>query len=422
MAGTEARRPAAAQSTLAQWLDYQLAVHPSEIELGLDRVRRVAGRLDLLAPRHRTITVAGTNGKGSTVALVCALIGPRARVGCYTSPHLWRYNERVAIDGEPVADDALVAAFEAIDDARGDISLTFFEFGTLAALWLFARAAVDIAVLEVGLGGRLDAVNIIDADVALITQIGLDHTDWLGGTRAAIGREKAGIMRPGRPVLCGDRHPPDSIAETAADCGARLACLGRAFDLTVENRRWHWSDGHTMFDIAPHPGVHPDNLALAIAGVATAGVDIADADIERACARQAMLPGRREVIDAPIPIIYDVGHNDDAVALLVESLRRRPVVGRTHVVLGMLADKPVEAVGGRLMPIADVLYPAALDGVSPRGLSGGALAARLGHTGPVHAGPAEALAAARDAAGPGDRIVVCGSFFTVAQARSPDHE
>ncbi|MGB7757374.1 MAG: bifunctional tetrahydrofolate synthase/dihydrofolate synthase [Salinisphaera sp.] len=422
MGERETLRPAVARRTLSQWLDYQLAIHPSEIELGLDRVRAVAARLDLLPPSHTTITVAGTNGKGSGVALLSGLIGPRARVGAYTSPHLWRYNERVVIDDEPVADKELVAAFEAIEAARGAVSLTFFEFGTLAALLIFKRMMVDVAVLEVGLGGRLDAVNIVDADVALITQIGLDHTEWLGDTREAIGGEKAGIMRRGRPVFCGDRHPPASIATAAADCGADLACLGDDFELTVGPQDWSWVDGSTRLDIEPHAAVHPDNLALAIAAAGAAGYAPTGADIQRACMRQALLPGRREVIDAPIPIIYDVGHNDDAVALLAQSLQRRPVSGRTHVVLGMLADKPVEAVGRRLMPLTDVLYPAGLDGMSPRGLTGEALAARLGHVGCIHASPRAALAAARQAAEPEDRIVVCGSFFTVAQARRPDHE
>ncbi|MGN8157276.1 bifunctional tetrahydrofolate synthase/dihydrofolate synthase [Salinisphaera sp. RV14] len=422
MSEQDPQRPASARRTLAQWLDYQQAMHPSEIELGLGRVRSVADRLGLMPPPHATITVAGTNGKGSCVALVAGLIGVRARVGCYTSPHLWRYNERIAIDGEPVGDAALIAAFETVEAARGGTSLTFFEFGTLAALVIFRRMAVDVAVLEVGLGGRLDAVNIVDADVALITQIGLDHTDWLGDTREAIGREKAGIMRAGRPALCGDRRPPDSIAAAATACGAHLACLGRDFELTCAPQRWTWSDGATCLDIVPHAAVHPDNLALAIAGAGAAGYRPGAEDIRRACARQALLPGRREVIDAPIAIIYDVGHNEDAVALLAESLQQRPVSGRTHVVLGMLADKPVEAVGRRLMPWADALYPAGLDGLSTRGLTGEALAARLRHAGPVHASPEQALAAAQAAAVPGDRIVVCGSFFTVAQARSPDHE
>lgn len=407
---------------LTEWLDYQLAVHPSEIELGLDRVRTVAERLELLSPAHATITVAGTNGKGSCVTLVAGLIDARARVGCYTSPHLWRYNERIVIDGAPIDDEAIVTAFEAIEAARGDTTLTFFEFGTLAALWLFARAAVDVAVLEVGLGGRLDAVNIIDADVALITRIALDHTDWLGDTRAAIGREKAGIMRRGRPVLCGDRQPPATIAEAAMRCGADPACLGRDFDLIVDPDRWYWSDDTTTFAILPRESVYADNLALAIAGARAAGFDPDHADIERACLRQAALPGRREVVDAPIPIIYDVAHNDDAVALLVELLQRRPVAGRTHVVLGMLADKPIEVVGKRLKPIADRLYPAGLESVSSRGLSGRDLAIRLAHDGPAYASPSQALTAAREAAIAGDRIVVCGSFFTVAQARSPDHE
>ncbi|WP_423823942.1 bifunctional tetrahydrofolate synthase/dihydrofolate synthase [Salinisphaera sp. SPP-AMP-43] len=410
-------------STLEQWLDYQLSLHSREIELGLDRVRTVAERLDLLAPRHRTITVAGTNGKGSTVALIGGLLGQRCRVGAYTSPHLWRYNERVAVDGEPATDAALVAAFETIERARGDIPLTFFEFGTLAALWVFAQAGVDVAVLEVGLGGRLDAVNILDADVAVITRIGLDHTDWLGDTREAIGAEKAGIMRGDQSVFCSDREAPASIAASAAACGARLYSIGSEFNLSAANGHWQWTGPNgRLLSCAPHAEVHPDNLAAAVATVADLGWELAAEDIERACRVQAKLPGRREVIDGPIPIIYDVGHNDDAVALLVDELERRPAVGWTHVVIGMLADKPVEAVGQRLAAIADRFYPAGLDTVTPRGLSAEALAARLGHVGPTFDDPSAALNEAGRVAARGDRIVVCGSFFTVAQARSPEHE
>lgn len=410
-------------STLEQWLDYQLSLHDREIELGLGRVRRVAERLALLAPSHRTVTVAGTNGKGSTVALIGGLLGQRARVGAYTSPHLWRYNERVTVDGVPAKDSELVAAFEAIEQARGDIPLTFFEFGTLAALWVFSRVGVDVAVLEVGLGGRLDAVNIIDADVAVITRIGLDHTDWLGETREAIGAEKAGVMRRDQPVFCSDRQAPASIAAAAAACGARLHSIGSDFELSVVNDHWQWTSvDDRALNCVPRVEVHPDNLAVAIAAVAALGWDIQAADVERACYSQSKLPGRREVIDGPIPIIYDVGHNEDAVALLVDELGRRTVVGRTHVVIGMLADKPVEAVGQRLAQIADRFFPAGLDKATPRGLSADALAGRLGHVGPTFDDPAAALSEARRVAARGDRIVVCGSFFTVAQARSPEHE
>jgi dihydrofolate synthase/folylpolyglutamate synthase len=405
---------------LAQWLDYQLALHPSTIELGLERVRQVANRLGLLPVPYLTFTVAGTNGKGSCVALVAGLIDDHVRVGTYTSPHLWRYNERIVIAGAPVSDDALVAAFEAVEAARGEVSLTYFEFGTLAALWLFARAGIEAAVLEVGLGGRLDAVNVVDADVALITSIGLDHTQWLGDTRAAIGAEKAGIMRSNRPVLCGDRDPPGSLVAHAEQVGADLALIGRDFDITAAGGVWQGAGKLRGLRLPPHESVYADNLALAVAGVMAADYRPAAGDAKRACRRQAKLPGRREIVDGPVRIVYDVAHNEEAVALLVEVVRRRPASGRTHVVLGMLADKAVAAVGALLAPIADVFYPAGLDTVTPRGLDASTLANRLGHTGPVFAVPSAALAAARAAADNGDEIIVCGSFHTVAEARGSD--
>lgn len=416
-------RPQVPRRSLAQWLDYQQSLHGPEIDLGLARVAGVGARLGLLNPAHRTVTVAGTNGKGSTVALLSGLLADQGRVGCYTSPHLWRYNERITIDGTPVADAALIDAFEAIERARGDTPLTFFEFGTLAALWLFRRAGVAVALLEVGLGGRLDAVNIIDADVAVITSIGLDHTDWLGDTREAIGTEKAGVMRRHRPAVCADRNPPATIAQYARLSGAHLWQIGRNFELITTGEHWRWSLGDATLDMPVNARVHPDNLAAALAAATALGSTPGPAAVAGACRAQAALVGRRDVIDGPVSIIYDVAHNDEAVALLVDWLRRSPVAGRTHVVLGMLADKPVAAMGRRLGEVADVFYPAALDTITPRGLSGAALAERLSHhAGAVYADPVSALAAARQAARPGDRIVVCGSFYTVGQARSPDDE
>lgn len=409
-----------AQRSLAEWLDYQQTCHPSEMELGLDRVRRVAEALSLLPACHQTITVAGTNGKGSTATLVSGLVDSHSRVGVYTSPHLWRYNERIVIDGQPVSDKDLVHAFEIIDEARGDISLTYFEFGTLAALWLFARAGVDMAVLEVGLGGRLDAVNIVDADVALVTSIGLDHTQWLGQTREAIGVEKAGIMRRGRPALCGDRQLPASVPAYATEVGAKLALIGRDFDLRMEEGRWCGSGRLSGFQLEAHPAVFIDNLALALAGVLAAGYVPQTTDVIRACRLQAELPGRCEVIDGPVPIIYDVAHNEGAMDLLITRMQRQPVSGRTHIVLGMLADKAVEAVSARLAPVADAFYPAGLEAVSSRGLAADELARRMGYAGPLFSDPRAALGAARAAAASGDRIIVCGSFHTVAEARSPD--
>lgn len=409
-------------ATLAQWLDWQLAQHSQEIQLGLERVQRVAQALGLLPLTMPSVVVAGTNGKGSTAALVAGLIGSRGSVGVYSSPHIWRYNERVAINGQPSSDAALVEAFEAIDDARDGVPLTYFEFGTLAALWLFVQQDVDYAVLEVGLGGRLDAVNIVDADVALITQIGLDHCDWLGPDRESIGFEKAGILRGDQPAYCADRDCPQSIVDHARRVGARLSCIGSDFDIRAQHDRWQYQQGSGVLDIAPHAAVITENLALAMAGVRDGlGLSIQADDVARACTQQARLVGRRELVDAPIPIIYDVGHNVEAIGALVEMLERKPVTGKTHVVIGMLADKPIEAVGQRLAGVADRLYPVGLDTQNARGLDAAAMAARLGCAAGF-ADPQAGLQAARAAARIGDRIVVCGSFFTVAQARRPDDE
>jgi dihydrofolate synthase/folylpolyglutamate synthase len=228
-------------NTLSDWLAWQETLHPVAIHLGLERVASVARKLDCQQPAPVVITVAGTNGKGSTIALLEAILRRAGyRTGCYTSPHLFHYKERLRIDGEVVDDQRWCDAFARIDTLRGETSLTYFEFGTLAALDIMQRDTLDVALLEVGLGGRLDAVNIIDADAAIVTTIGLDHTDWLGDTREAIGFEKAGIFRAARPAICGDASPPDSLPETAAEVGADLQVLGRDFHVRHSGKCWHW--------------------------------------------------------------------------------------------------------------------------------------------------------------------------------------
>lgn len=401
------------------WLAWQLTLHASEMELGLDRVARVGQALGVIESDTQRVVIAGTNGKGSCAALIENLLRAEgASVGTYTSPHLWRYNERFRIDGAPVTDADLCAAFRAVEAARSDVSLTFFEYGTLAALWLFERHGVDFAVLEVGLGGRLDAVNIVDADVALITNIGLDHMDWLGPDREAIGFEKAGILRAARPALCCDRDMPRAVATQAERMGTPLQRIGHDFDIAVQDGGWWFTAGAHTVELATRPGVLADNLAGAL--VAVHGLTDewpARSAIESACAAQARLPGRRERIDDILPIIYDVGHNAEAVAVLARDLAEQPVAGRTHVVLGMLADKPVETVIARLEKVADRFYFAGLDKIGSRGLDGPTLARRAGIQAPVFDNPDAALEAALAAGEAGDRVVVCGSFLTVAHAR-----
>lgn len=403
--------------TLAQWLDWQLELHPNTIELGLERVRCVAARLGVLPFATRCVVVAGTNGKGSCVHLIEALLRARGhRVGTYTSPHLWRYNERVHIAGREAGDAALCRAFGAVESARRGIRLTYFEFGTLAALWLFQRAELDYAVLEVGLGGRLDAVNIVDADVALITNIGLDHSAYLGDTREAVGAEKAGVMRGGRPVVCADRALPGSVVHHAEAAGAPMYRLGEDFDVDAEGWRG-WSGMNVGRPLPPH--VCSDNLAAALAVVALLDeLPRSHQALEQACRGQRALHGRCEIVeDGPVQIIHDVAHNAEAAAMLSVFLRRNPIPGATHIVLGMLADKPVEAVARTLAAVADHFHAADLSAVSARGLDSTALARRIGRGARPAGPPSAALAHVRKLAGGGDRIVVCGSFFTVAGAR-----
>lgn len=405
--------------TLAAWLDWQTRLHSHRIELGLERVRQVAERLHVLPLQARSVIIAGTNGKGSCAWLIEALLRDRGhRVGSYTSPHLWRYNERVRIDGAEAGDAALCSAFEAVEAARANVNLTYFEFGTLAALWLFQRSKLDYAVLEVGMGGRLDAVNIVDADVALITNIGIDHAAFLGDTRAAIGHEKAGIMRTNRPVVCADRDMPQSIAAHADNIGAQLYRIGCSFD--VDDRGWRGWAERTMHWAASLPDhVVPENLAAALAVTALLGaLPRTEEAVSRACTAQRGLHGRREIVeDGGVSVIYDVGHNAQAIAVLVAWLRNHPVPGATHVVIGMLADKPVEAVAAMLAPVTGHFYAADLAAINNRGVDAATLARRVGHGAAPSDSPRAALAAARARARTGDRIVVCGSFYTVAHAR-----
>ncbi len=407
---------------LGEWLAYQETLHPRAIELGLDRVRSVAITLDLLHPRARTLTVAGTNGKGSTVALLDGIYRAAGyRVGTYTSPHLLRYNERIVVDGKPVDDDALCEAFELIEAARGSIELTYFEFGTLAALWLFRAADVDVQVLEVGLGGRLDAVNIIDTDAALVTNIGLDHIDWLGSDRESIGREKAGIFRHGRVAICVDIEPPASIAAVAAAVGAPLRSIGIDFSYSPRSDgRWEWrggagADAVTIGDL-PAPAlagaVQLRNAAgaLALVEAMQSSLPVAATAI-RAALPALHLPGRFERRGA---VILDVAHNAEAAQILALNLRETGLAGRARLVLGMLADKPVEEVAAALAPVVVATYLGGLP--PPRGLSSDVLAERA-HVlrGKQFPDILSAFAAATRDLGRDEVVLVCGSFLTVAE-------
>jgi dihydrofolate synthase/folylpolyglutamate synthase len=410
---------------LATWLDYIERQHPKAIELGLDRVREAAARINLGKPAGQVITVGGTNGKGSTVAFVESIARAAGwKVGAYTSPHLLRYNERVRIDGVEASDDALAEAFEAVEQARGGIPLTYFEFGTLAALWLFRRAQLDLAVLEVGLGGRLDAVNIVDADVAVITTVDIDHADWLGNDRESIGREKAGIARAWKPLVLGEIDSPSSVLRHAYAIGANALRLGSDFFAEPAGAsRWRWRDAGAELELPNPPLLAPaqfDNAAAAVAALRALPQSPADAAFAPGIAN-ARLPGRLQRFDRNGVAVYvDVGHNPQAARELAAWLDRQPREGRDFAVYAALADKDaarvVAAFGGQ--PLHWLL--AGLEDAGPRGQGVDALAAKLAGTpagaGQRHADVASALACALAQAEPGDRILVFGSFHTAADA------
>jgi dihydrofolate synthase/folylpolyglutamate synthase len=417
--------------TLAEWLSYQERTHPRDIELGLDRVRAVWEAMGSPRPAPTVITVGGTNGKGSTVAFLEGMLrGAGYRVGCYTSPHLLRYNERVRLEGDDASDEALVASFERIEAARGAIPQTYFEFGTLAAIDLMSRASLDIAVIEVGLGGRLDAVNIIDADVAVITTIDLDHQDWLGGDRDSIGREKAGIARAGRPAIVGERLPPAGLLEALRGIGADILANGDAFSAgSVDGEGlWRWShrDG-TVLDL-PRPRldapVQIDNAATAIAAIHALGsrVDVSPAAIRQALAA-VRVPGRlQRIAEHPLTLV-DVGHNPQAARALAAWLDATPRHGQVRAVYGALADKDIGGVIDALVDRVDHWYLAGLERDTPRGLPSGALLAMLAAIRPDAHGRAfenvgTAWEAARAEAGEDDVLLLFGSFFVAAAALS----
>lgn len=407
--------------SLDEWLRRQESLNPRAIELGLDRVRRVAARLGLLQTAAYTLTVAGTNGKGSSATLAAGIYRAAGyHVGLYTSPHILRYNERVQIDGLAASDAALCAAFDAIEAVRGDDLLTYFEFGTLAALWLFRQQRVEVQVLEVGLGGRLDAVNLVDADVAMLTNVGLDHQDWLGDNREAIGREKAGVFRAHRPAVLVEREPPQSVLDAATVLNAHKLRLGRDFDYEIsKDGRWNWISSGERWTQLPPPGLVGTMQYRNAAGVFAA-----------VQAGQLRRPVRREAFERALPklqrlrgrcepycgVLLDVAHNVEAAEVFADVLRADRATPRA-LVLGMLADKPVEAIARVLAPVVDAVFAIGLPG--PRGLSAEALQARL-HEGGLAAqtcdNMASALARARSSAGTNGSVAVTGSFLTVAAA------
>ncbi|MET0124296.1 MAG: bifunctional tetrahydrofolate synthase/dihydrofolate synthase [Pseudomonas caspiana] len=413
--------------SLGDWLAYLEQLHPSAIDMGLDRSRQVAQQLGLTRPAPRVITVTGTNGKGSTCAFLASLLRARGlKVGVYSSPHLLRYNERVQVQGVEATDLELCDAFAAVEAARGGVSLTYFEMGTLAAFWLFEQAALDVAVLEVGLGGRLDAVNLIDADLAVVTSIGIDHADWLGDTRESVAFEKAGIFREGCPVLCGDLDPPVPLLDKAGQLNCPLMLRGREFDLSITDRNWSWvgQDGQgqrvELLDL-PLLDLPMENAALALQAYLL--LDVAwQPERILAALLDTRIIGRldRRAFNwhgKHLNLLMDVGHNPHAAQFLAQRMAQRPVAGRRLAVFGLLADKELEGVVAELASSIDDWAVAPLP--TSRSRPAADLQVALQNLG-AHVTSYQSVASALEFqcshATADDEILLFGSFYCVAEA------
>jgi dihydrofolate synthase/folylpolyglutamate synthase len=406
--------------SLADWLAYIGRQHPQPIALGLERVAEVLARLQVVLSCP-IITVGGTNGKGSTCAMLESILQASGyRSGRYASPHLRRYNERVRCAGREADDAALCEAFEAVERARGEAPLTYFEFGTLAAFWLFARERLDVLVLEVGLGGRLDAVNVLDADCAVLTSVGIDHVEYLGPDRESIGREKAGIFRRGRPAVIADPDPPASVL--AAD--ALQLRLGRDFGYLAQGTQWTWWGPSGKRPGLAYPALR-GAVQLRNASAALAALDalrerlpVAMQDVRRGLA-EVVVPGRFQALPGRPQVILDVAHNPEAAAVLASNLGDSGYAPETIAVVGMLKDKDIAGVLRAVAPRVTRWHLASLPG--PRGATAAQLrkvlqAEKIAGAATEHQSVAEALAAARSEAAENDKIVVFGSFLTVADA------
>lgn len=409
--------------SLANWLAHCERLHPKNIDMTLDRVRAVAQRLGIRFSVP-VITVAGTNGKGSTCAMLEAIAQCAGyRVGLYIKPHLVHFEERCRINGRMADEATLLPHFEAVEAARGDTTLSYFEFTMLAILRTFMHAPLDLVILEVGLGGRLDAVNIIDTDCAVITSIDLDHTEWLGPTREDIGREKAHIMRPGKPAIVSDPVPPQTVIDHAQAIGADLWLAGRDFRHSGDRQQWQWAGRQRRFSALAYPALRGANQLLNAAGaLAVFEALYQQLPITAQAVRQGLalvdLPGRFQIVPGQPTLVLDVAHNAQSVAALALNLDQMGFFPRTYAVFGAMRDKDLPALLAKLSPLVDHWHLCNLD--TARAATADELAAAVQAmprqqpvTVQTHADPAAALAAAVAAADPADRIVVFGSFYTV---------
>ncbi len=403
-----------ADSALSDWLERLQSQHPVEIDLGLERVSAVARVMDLIPAPIPTLTVAGTNGKGSVVAVLSSvLLAGDLRVGSYTSPHLVRFNERICVNGSPVGDQDLLAAFSTIETARGDISLTYFEVATLASLWIFREHEVDVQVLEVGLGGRLDAVNIIDADLTIITSIALDHTEWLGEDRGLIAVEKAGVARPGRFCIVAEHDPPDSLRRRLDDIGAQVSWISE--DWILESPYVVTSNG-SRYLLPESEGLLPQNVGAAVEALERSDlISLTQSLLDSIY--PISVPGRLSVHRYQnIDLLMDVAHNVESVRALVHRLREFPVTGKTRAIFGVMGDKPVHDMLSECRSVVDEWNLVDLSHVG-RAASLDDLLRCIGIDNICDQGRFSTLwPSVKNRCSAGDRVVIFGSFFTVAEA------
>ena len=407
--------------TLQDWLAHCERLHPKTIDMTLERTLAVRDKLGLRFDCP-VITVAGTNGKGSTCAMLESItLAAGYRVGLYIKPHLVHFEERCRVNGASVAADALLPHFEAVEAARGNTTLTYFEFTTLAIMRRLSQQPLDLAILEVGLGGRLDAVNAIDTDCAIVTSIDLDHTEYLGPDRESIGREKAHIMRQGKPAIVSDPMPPASIAAYGNTIGADLWLVGRDFNHSGDRQQWMWAGRGKRINGLAYPALRGANQLVNAAGVLAALEALRERlPVSAQAIRQGLatveLPGRFQIVPGQPALVLDVAHNPHSVAALAANLDAMGFFPRTHAVFGAMQDKDLQGVVQRLAPIVEDWY--CTDLPVPRAASADTLSKIVLHMQPratvsTHASPSQALAAALERADPADRILIFGSFLTV---------